>query len=106
MVASLLEADEADLAARALGGEAGDLDVPLPKLVDIADGVAELDPAARPEAAGLDLRREFGAADVVNGDDGSVQSDRSVARGRPSGPRPSSHKSTLSATTSIPSAVS
>ena len=45
VVASLLMADEADLAAR-LGGEAGDLDVPLPKLVDIADGVAELDPRA------------------------------------------------------------
>jgi NADH:ubiquinone oxidoreductase subunit F (NADH-binding) len=45
VVASLLMADEADLAAR-LGSEAGDLDVPLPKLVDIANGVAELDPRA------------------------------------------------------------
>ena len=45
VVTSLLEADEADLAAR-LGGQRGDLDVPLPKLVDIVDGVAELDPRA------------------------------------------------------------
>jgi hypothetical protein len=45
VVASLLRADEADLAAR-LGGEPGDLDVPLPKLVDIADGIAELDSRA------------------------------------------------------------
>ena len=45
LVASLLEADEADLAAR-LAGQPGDLDVPLPKLIDIADGVAEIDPRA------------------------------------------------------------
>lgn len=45
LVPSLLRAHPADLEAR-LSGLAGDLDLPLPKLLDIQDGVAHLDPQA------------------------------------------------------------
>lgn len=45
VIASLLAADDADLGAR-LAGAVGDPHVPLPKIVDIVDGVAQLDPDA------------------------------------------------------------
>ncbi len=45
VIASLLRAYPEDLEQR-LAGKPGDPDVPLPKLVDIVDGVAQLDPKA------------------------------------------------------------